>query len=309
MWIPIRPTVSLKRHTNCLQCNADITLLRANKFCSVVCRAVYNDQKNRPQSVNVVTPSIGVRRHWEEILVLFKSGKTLAEIGAKYGVTRERIRQILIMCGASTEAGGAAVRAEQRRSSIYKQKNATYLQKHGVSWEEYKALAALRDASGRPLRRLFAYQRRNAANRGIEWKLSYPEWVKFWQESGLLEQRGRSADQYCMARLNDDGPYALGNIYISTLAANSQKGIERARDGSHSSELLRCIRPMGGCANVAAHLGLPTKSMTRLCSVGRLPKKWTSNGMLEQLSRHPKSPFTADQWEKFTKPIVQEPKP
>src|ERR1700761_1832283 len=70
----------------------------------------------------------------------------------------------------------------------------------------------------------FMGQKGNAATRGIEFLLTYEEWLKFWQDSGKLDQRGRGRSKYVMARFGDTGPYALGNIKIILGPENNAEG-------------------------------------------------------------------------------------
>lgn len=44
-------------------------------------------------------PAAGANDKWVRIEALYRSGKTLAEIGQEYGITRERVRQILRKAG------------------------------------------------------------------------------------------------------------------------------------------------------------------------------------------------------------------
>jgi hypothetical protein len=62
----------------------------------------------------------------------------------------------------------------------------------------------------------FYSQRFTAARRGIEWRLTYEQWLSIWTKSGKLSQRGRRSHEFCMARKGDSGPYAVGNVRIVT---------------------------------------------------------------------------------------------
>ena len=64
----------------------------------------------------------------------------------------------------------------------------------------------------------------NAARRGIEFNLSFAEWLLIWEESGKFEQRGRGAGTYCMSRIGDIGPYELGNVFIQLNKVNTSEG-------------------------------------------------------------------------------------
>ena len=61
-------------------------------------------------------------------------------------------------------------------------------------------------------RRMFTKQRHHAKRRGIDWALTYDEWLHWWQQTGHFHERGTCRGQYVMARIGDLGPYALGNI-------------------------------------------------------------------------------------------------
>ncbi|MBS0427139.1 MAG: hypothetical protein JSR41_07610 [Proteobacteria bacterium] len=62
----------------------------------------------------------------------------------------------------------------------------------------------------------FRMQKNAAARRGIEWHLTFEQWLAIWQASGKLDQRGIGKDRFVMARHGDVGPYALGNVEIIT---------------------------------------------------------------------------------------------
>jgi hypothetical protein len=58
-----------------------------------------------------------------------------------------------------------------------------------------------------------------AKRRGIPFLLTYEEWFNIWENSGKI--RGTGSDDYCMARHNDIGPYAVGNVSIIKMKTNS----------------------------------------------------------------------------------------
>ena len=62
--------------------------------------------------------------------------------------------------------------------------------------------------------------KRHALERGVEWHLSFQEWYDWWQATGHYHERGPRANQYCMARIGDVGPYALDNIKCITNREN-----------------------------------------------------------------------------------------
>ena len=63
-------------------------------------------------------------------------------------------------------------------------------------------------------------QKAHAKERGIGFDLTYEEWLYIWTTSGHLHQRGSTKDGYVMSRVNDEGPYRVGNVFIQTHVQN-----------------------------------------------------------------------------------------
>lgn len=80
------------------------------------------------------------------------------------------------------------------------------------------------------LARAYATQIANAKLRGVEWAMTFPEWVKVWRDSGRLAER-RRGNGYVMARHGDIGPYHVNNVYIALSVQNIRDGaaFRRAR--------------------------------------------------------------------------------
>lgn len=67
----------------------------------------------------------------------------------------------------------------------------------------------------------YSIHKRNAKKREVPFLLSFDEWEKIWKESGHYEARGKSGDSYVMARFEDEGPYAVGNVRIIPCGENT----------------------------------------------------------------------------------------
>lgn len=160
----------------------------------------------------------------EQMAALYRSGETLQAIGDQYNLTRERVRQVLRKAGIESDTGGRAVLSLLRIDAIRekrRERDARLFAMYGLSAEEYDAHVREYGSSTTartPLRR-FQMHRKNAHTRGIAWELTFKEWWALWRESGHWEQCGRGKG-YCMARIGDSGPYAVGNVEIITIGQN-----------------------------------------------------------------------------------------
>ena len=141
--------------------------------------------------------------------VLYSQGYTLQEIGTRYGITRERVRQILRRhTDIAPSAGGKAKQSALKQQADDAVSKAYYLARYGMTHDEWKACVA---AGGT---KAFRSQKRTARYRGVGFDLTLKQWWDLWQESGKWDQRGRGKGRYCMARIRDTGSYAVGNVQI-----------------------------------------------------------------------------------------------
>ena len=154
---------------------------------------------------------------------LYRSGMTLEQIGQKYGLTRERVRQILKSTGTkATDRGGvkeaAAARAAERRTKEAAD-NKRMLETFGVSKAVRQDVLSLNREMRRQGRGVyqtptyaFTTQKNNAKRRGIHWGLSFAEWWAIWLASGKWDERGRG--QYGLLRHGNTGPFVVGNVFV-----------------------------------------------------------------------------------------------
>jgi hypothetical protein len=84
-------------------------------------------------------------------------------------------------------------------------------------------------------RERFRLHKNNAARRGIEFRLTFDQWLTWWKETGHYDERGRTTGAYVMARKGDKGAYELGNIECLLGADN----IRQAHLGVTRSEAVK----------------------------------------------------------------------
>jgi hypothetical protein len=168
-----------------------------------------------------------------QMLRMAEAGLTLQQIGDQYGVTRERVRQIVARHGLTRDARGVAVRKQHRNDSKRAQskakREARVMSLYGC---DYETLIRINEATNTKQRGCLAMryvdQLRNAKDRGIEFCLSFPVWVAIWEKSGHLHERGRGHGKYVMSRFGDKGAYQVGNVFIQLADANCSEGNKRA---------------------------------------------------------------------------------
>lgn len=166
---------------------------------------------------------------------MYKAGSTLEEVGAKFGISRERVRQIIKALSVDRLDGGGAIRSFKNTSDkvAYLQAKNERQEAHiratwGLSLDDYRAHIAEHGTSSlasSPMRK-YVQHRKNALWRGIEWNFTFADWWRVWQESGKWDQRGRvtgGTHGYVMARYGDgDTPYSVDTVYICTQSQNSK---------------------------------------------------------------------------------------
>lgn len=64
-------------------------------------------------------------------------------------------------------------------------------------------------------------QMARAKHRGIEWNLTFEQWMRIWEESGKWQLRGKGMGKYVMARNGDVGPYSPENVSIIPYEQNA----------------------------------------------------------------------------------------
>ena len=78
------------------------------------------------------------------------------------------------------------------------------------------------------LKQRFQTQKWHAVNnRGIEWNLTFEEWLDIWGDK--ITQRGRGTGKYNMCRINDIGPYSIDNVFIDLHEDNANNGNHKSK--------------------------------------------------------------------------------
>lgn len=170
---------------------------------------------------------------------MYRQGLTLATIGRQFGLTRERVRQLLAKQGMSHADGGQSVVQVQKKERTAVALDARYQLKYGFSRAE------MVEYRKRRLTHAYAQQKSNAVARGVNFRLTFKQWVTVWEASGKLELRGRGLGRYVMSRIKDEGCYEVGNVHIQLSTENNSEGrkktLAQGRKNAHVG--VYCLTP------------------------------------------------------------------
>lgn len=160
----------------------------------------------------------------EKMASMYRQGLSLEKIGASFGLTRERVRQVLAKQGTTRNEGGASKRKQVTAAALQAKRDARYLARHGITFSKWQELR------GTGLLQRYRNQEHSAKARGIEWGLNLAQWLEIWETSGKMHLRGRGKGKYLMSRIKDSGGYVIGNVHIQLATDNSREAVDKWRD-------------------------------------------------------------------------------
>lgn len=175
-----------------------------------------------------------------QMVDMHRQGLILEKIGQHFGVTRERVRQVLAKQGITREHGGQSVAVRAAAASHKRERavaRARTEQKWGMDFD------LCRELRRNGTIRKWEMQRKSSLLRGIEWHLTFAEWYAVWQASGKLHLRGRGKGKYCMSRIKDAGGYRMGNVHVQLCTDNSKEAVEQWRGKTKAIKGVYCLYP------------------------------------------------------------------
>lgn len=181
--------------------------------------------------------SVRNKERAEAMASMYRQGVILADIGEKFGITRERVRQILSVLGIVGKDGGARARTAMKNRSAEQAKIARVQARWGVDYALWLELRAAKITAA------YACHKKNAGQRAIPFLLTFPEWLSVWQASGKLHLRGKGIGKYCMSRLSDSGAYELGNVHVQPCQENSREAVKKWAGKEKAERGVYCLYP------------------------------------------------------------------
>lgn len=232
------------------------------------------------------------RQDYPRLCEEFKHGKTHRELALEFGISRERVRQILELNGLSGKDGGVHAKSKRKEEM----KEVCHIQKYGCTAKQLESLSCHYSRKSKSPLHAFLLQRKNALRRRIEWKLLFWEWWEIWTKSGKWELRGRGENHYCMCRKEDKGAYEKSNVYIDTVTHNSSLGRTLSCErGTKKTFMYRLITSAGGPKAVSLKIDVSSAYLSQLAVTGKIPATWLSNGKAEQIAELTCGVFTFEQ--------------
>lgn len=206
---------------------------------SKVCQIARGNGIEFQRAEHLTAEQHSVNQHRADIMAtLYRDGYTLQQIADQYGITRERVRQVISKFhGLNGSDGGRHITAEKSAVKRQTKKDAECFKRWGCTYAQWRSLLAIGQemvATGRSIEqtptRAYASQKHNASRRGIEFQIALLDWWNIWQASGHWNERGRGQG-YVMCRVNDEGPYAVGNVFIDTAINNCSQAPKKKKSG------------------------------------------------------------------------------
>lgn len=150
------------------------------------------------------------------IISRFRAGETQQSIADEYGLTRQRIQQVLVKYGLGKKdsARGAmiATRRVSERSATIARLDAYWRRVYGLSLIERTTIK--RQFGHRPFRAYIEQRSMMCRLYGrAVWQISFTEWWGLWLASGKWQERGRGHG-YGLMRNDALAPYSRGNCRI-----------------------------------------------------------------------------------------------
>jgi hypothetical protein len=170
---------------------------------------------------------LGVNYDYKKIECDFRKGKTLNEIGDEYGVTRERIRQILRSLDIKSCDGGVSVRGDINKRIKMKLQAISH-HNRALRWgfSKFEELIAHVTEYGNstdptsPMRRYLDFKN-HSRKYSHAFNVTFAEWWCVWKSSGKWHLRGKG--KYGMRLIDVSKSYQKDNLEIYSISGSERR--------------------------------------------------------------------------------------
>ncbi len=157
-------------------------------------------------------PKISNKIRNVDIVARFLKGETSSELGVEYGLTRQRVIQILSQLGVEIAKGGFALKCQQAQQARQVLRQSEINRSYGTSRATVASIPA-------NVRRAYSSQRRWVSSAGMDWSFNLESWWKVWHESGNFEHRGANQGQFRMRRRDNTQSWGPTTVFIERLGS------------------------------------------------------------------------------------------
>lgn len=211
----------------------------------------------------IVSRKTGPDLRRERMVLLYKEGKTLEEIGVEFGVTRERVRQI-IRLGRSH--GGKCVITEQRTQDRLKAKkdrrDARCKTVFGCDYETALRLNEGRHPTPNNNSKASAYLNQKRTMQGVyqnvPYSLTFPEWLEAWGDKYCFKGKGK----WGLVRIDDTKGFVAGNVIPKSVSERAAETIRRTH--SRMAQIRSLLDSGVSRDQIAKQLGIKRGYLDRL---------------------------------------------
>jgi len=117
-------------------------------------------------------------------------------------------------------------------------------------------------------REKYTGMRFHSEERGIDFNLSYEEFLEMWLESGKWELRGKHKEAYQLCRYHDEGAYSVNNCYIGTVQQN-QHDKHKIPDGETGEIIKEWLSGLYSQREIGDKYGLTQSTISKIVNFKR----------------------------------------
>jgi len=203
---------------------------------------------------------------------------TLAEIGAVEGITRERVRQILVTVGVTANDGGAHQRCisntARREQAGIEAREERCQRQYGCSFDVFRELTGCaRLGRNSKLIKLYLHHKYTATRAGLIWGITLPEYAEFITPH--IHKIGLKRSSLVLGRKDKSKDFTPDNVHLVSLEENSRQTngfacarLFQAKKTKQHVTTIKNMREQGYSINeITSNLGLSRARVMQLISI------------------------------------------
>lgn len=157
----------------------------------------------------------------------FKAGWTMGELSTEFGISRQRVKQLLDKRGVKAENGGRAVLRALNIKTKVASRERNVKRRWGITLEHWKHLRAMDQDFWKTPLGVYIRKRANVQRTSKrKWRLTFVDFLHLWEDSGKWDQRGRGDEFYGMSLIDPTKDWTRDNVVVKRLQDSVAIGIK-----------------------------------------------------------------------------------